>query len=115
MATIRHELKLPCRRALFRGGSCPPLIWEQRVRGDITCFQCEGERVFLGTGTGAIHLWNFSRGSATAAREMFSEEEHEWDGRPEKQKREKKRGNIKIRGRFPKTQGFTNAKGFFSR
>ena len=104
-----HSVALFDVRAAGRGQT--PLLWEQDVRGDITCFQCHGERVFVGTGTGAIHLWNFSRGSH-AARDLVAEDDAEWNGSEQKQKRNKFRGNLKIRGRFPKTQGFSNTRGF---
>ena len=85
------------------------LLWEQPVRGDISCFQCRGERVIIGTATGAVHLWSFARhGGSVSLSEL-------WDGKeqPErKAKKEKWRAAPKIRGRFPKTQGFSNSKGF---
>ena len=79
--------------------------------GDISCLQCRGERVLVGTATGAVHIWTFGRGQRTLATEP-------WDGyelRDKKPKREKWRAAPKVRGRFPKTQGFSNSKGFGGR
>lgn len=92
-----------------RSAGC--LLWEQPVRGDISCLQCRGERVLVGTATGAVYLWHFGASSAEVLMP-------EWDGANEqldkKPKREKFRaaGGPKVRGRFPKTQGFSNMKGF---
>ena len=91
-----------------RTGGC--LLWQQPVPGDISCFQCRGERVLVGTATGAVHLWDFGRSRAQSSLLV------DWgDGKeqPErKAKREKWRAASKGRGRFPKTQGFSNMKGF---
>ena len=100
-------------RACSRRGE-GALLWEQPVRGDISCFQCRGDRVVVGTGTGSVHLWSFNaRGPRAGAGvlEWASGEEQE---RPERQKRDKFRAKGKpvVRGRFPKTQGFSNSKGF---
>jgi hypothetical protein len=85
------------------------LLWEQHVRGDVSCFQCRGERVLIGTATGSVHLWDFRRDGQPAPQDG-------WEGadeRPEKrEKREKWRAKVKLRGRFPKTQGFSNSRGF---
>lgn len=87
------------------------LLWEQPVRGDISCFQCCGDRVFVGTGTGSVHLWGFASGSRAGVDWASGGPEEQ---RPERQKREKFRAKGKpvVRGRFPKTQGFSNSKGF---
>ena len=84
------------------------LLWEQSVRGEISCFQRRGERVFVGTATGAVHQWHFARSGAPTLPAV-------WDGNEQadkKPKREKFRPKTKVRGRFPKTQGFSNQKGF---
>ena len=86
------------------------MLWEQQsVLGDISCFHCRDERVLLGTTSGAVHLWSYQRGLPVSLGWGGAEGE-----RIEKrEKREKWRAKVKLRGRFPKTQGFSNSiKGF---
>ena len=93
------------------GRSSGCLLWEQPVAGDISCLQCRGERVLVGTATGAVHIWSFGRSSTILPAEAWDSSEQP-DRKP---KREKWRAAPKVRGRFPKTQGFSNAKGFGGR
>ena len=94
------------------GGST--MLWEQPVRGDISCFHCREERVLVGTATGEVHLWSYQQGLSAAAGIASAEFD---TGVEKREKREKWRAKVKVRGRFPKTQGFSNSKGFggFSR
>ena len=63
----------------------------------------------VGTATGAVHVWSFGR----SPRALLALEGSEMvDKKP---KREKWRAAPKVRGRFPKTQGFSNSKGFGGR
>ena len=93
-------------------GSGSSMLWEQPVRGDISCFHCREER-FVGTATGGAPVVVSARPSAaasTASAELDT-------GVEKREKREKWRAKVKVRGRFPKMQGFSNSKGFggFSR
>ena len=90
------------------------MLWEQPVRGDISCFHCRDDKVLIGTATGAVHLWSYQRGLHVGHVQPWGSTDFE---RLEKrEKREKWRAKVKLRGRFPKTQGFSNSKGFgFSR
>ena len=97
-----------------RGGMAAVMLWEQRVRGDISCFQCRESRVLVGTATGGVHIWSFLSRLASNANHISLAD---WDGGKvvpdRKPKREKFRAALKTRGRFPKTQGFSNVKGGF--
>ena len=76
---------------------------ERPVRGGLSCFQCSGDRLLLGSCAGPVLLWHQRGGLAEPEEE------------PERRKlrtADKKKTNIKVRGRFPKTQGFSNTKGF---
>lgn len=96
-------------RAAGAAGASEPL-WTQRVRGDISCFQCRGDRVIVGTGTGAVHVWNFGHGrNRNSTGEMLDDGGEIWE--PERRKKREKARADKSR-RFPKTQGFSNARGF---
>mmetsp|Transcript_60030 Transcript_60030/g.119164 ORF Transcript_60030/g.119164 Transcript_60030/m.119164 type:complete len:87 (-) Transcript_60030:377-637(-) len=83
---------------------------------EITCFHCRSHRVIVGTASGAALLWNFSAtGSDAAARSIQTDEAFAEREELRAKRKEKFRANVKVRGRFPKTQGFSNAKGFGGR
>ena len=91
------------------------LLWLQPVASEVSCFQCRGERVYVGTGNGTILVWDFTPGGLHTLGGLLADaKRHDADGeRAERsKKRDKPRGNVKVRGRFPKTQGFSNQKGF---
>ena len=66
--------------------------------------------MLVGTATGAVHLWDFGRSRAHAA--LLADWGDAKEQPERKAKREKWRAAPKVRGRFPKTQGFSNMKGF---
>lgn len=90
------------------------LVWEQPVRGDISCFQCRGDRVLVGTGTGSVYLWSFAHGPGAGTDVLLDRQQDSPERSERKEKREKFRAALKVRGRYPKTQGFSNSKGFRS-
>ena len=92
-----------------RQHAAPPLLWRRPVRGGLSCFQCSGSRLLLGSCAGPVLLWHQSGGLPPVA---------EREVEPERRKlrtADKKKTNVKVRGRFPKTQGFSNTKGFGGR
>ena len=135
-----------------RQQAAPPLLWRRPVRGGLSCFQCSGSRLLLGSCAGPVLFWRQSGGLAPVEREI----------EPERRKlrtADKKKTHTKVRpprppplthlpspihemysafvstfytrhahcvsyaystpakvrGRFPKTQGFSNTKGFGGR
>ena len=92
------------------GADSPPLLWEEAVAGQVSSFAGSGQRILVGTCAGSIHSWNFC-GAPFGGPACSAMDDEYRDGR-KRDKKEKFRGNVKIRGRFPKTQGFSNSKGF---
>ena len=45
----------------------PPLLWRRPVRGGLSCFQCSGSRLLLGSCAGPVLLWRQSGGVAPVA------------------------------------------------
>ena len=80
------------------------------MRGEITCFQCRSDRVLLGTGDGAVLLWSFAAGGDNGGA-ADGADPYEWQGSTTR-KRDKFRAKLKVRGRFPKTQGFSSTGSF---
>ena len=93
-------------RAAGSRGFAPPPLWTWRVEGGVSCLQCRSDRLVVGCCSGHLLVWSAGRQHAAAG------SAHEELAPPRKQRREKPRHNPKIRGRFPKTQGFSNQKGF---
>ena len=94
--------------AAGRGGwAPPPPLWQRRVRGGLSCFQCSGDRLLLGSCAGQVLLWRQFGGLAP-----LPEPDEEPIERRKLRTADKKKTNPKVRGRFPKTQGFSNTKGF---
>ena len=44
--------------------AAPPLLWRRPVRGGLSCFQCSGSRLLLGSCAGPVLLWRQSGGLA---------------------------------------------------
>jgi len=90
--------------APFRA-SPPPPLWQREVRGELSCFLCGSDerRIFVGTAHGAVLLWGFGGGAPV-------EEDDDDEGAGKAPKREKWRAKKKVRGKYPKTQGFSNNK-----
>jgi len=83
----------------------PSPVWQREVRGEFSCFQCSSDehRVILGTAHGSVLIWNFNS-------TRVDEEEAEEDNFFKAPKREKWRAKKKVKGKYPKTQGFSNNK-----
>ena len=47
--------------------AAPPLLWRRPVRGGLSCFQCSGSRLLLGSCAGPVLLWHQSGGLAPVA------------------------------------------------
>ena len=47
--------------------AAPPLLWRRPVRGGLSCFQCSGSRLLLGSCAGPVLLWRQSGGVAPVA------------------------------------------------
>ena len=86
-----------------RGRALPPQ-WEWHVEGGVSCLQRRAGRLLVGTCSGSILVWSAGQQDAAAAAQQLE--------RRMKQRKEKVRHNPKIRGRFPKSPGFSNSKGF---
>ena len=85
-------------------------VWNWRAHGDVSCFHVRSERLVCGTCTGTVLVWSAGRNEAAGERNG-----DDYDGRLERKTRNKEKmrsHNPKIRGRFPKTNGFSNVKGF---
>ena len=140
--------------------AAPPLLWRRPVRGGLSCFQCSGSRLLLGSCAGPVLLWRQSGGLAPVAEREVEPERRKLRTADKKKTHTKVppppkhtltptstptsrllftrcallsdlRSTLtvltahcvsyaystpaKVRGRFPKTQGFSNTKGFGGR
>ena len=134
----------PLDGGLGRRGSC--LLWSQSfAAGELSCFQCRGERAFFGTAHGSVVVCNFGRARGGEIDDGDGDLEPLTQRQPKREKfRAAKKARerflktksraltltlapnltvaltltltltlTQVRGRFPKTQGFSNIKGGF--